>query len=386
MAIEMDNVSLPVPAPGSSLSTKEPTGQTGISAFLERLTNESPKIGSRERMFFTERLSLLLDTGVPLHLGLESLAKQSTHGEMAALVCRLNEDVRGGSTFARALGAYPDVFPATYVNLIAAAEIGGFLPIALERLRDMEERREELRATLTSAISYPAVLAFFSVAVVIFVLVVVFPKFEDIFAMIHDQLPITTRWLMATSDLLRRWWVPILIVMGVGLKVFSSWAKRPEGVAGIDRAMLAIPGLRDIVIQLNVVQLLRVLGLSLENGVGMVEALRSARDAVSSDHFRLFIDRVEVGVTEGRGLNHGFNQEPMLPDLVKQMIETGEESGNLPAVMSRMADFYEREWRRALGMIAKIAEPAMLLIMGCVVGLIVSSLILPIFKLSRAVH
>jgi len=154
----------------------------------------------------------------------------------------------------------------------------------------------------------------------------------------------------------------------------------------LDRVVLSIPGLRDIVVQLNVVQLLRVMGLSLGNGVGMIEALRSARDAVSSPHFRDFLVRVETGVNEGRGLHHGFDEEPLLPELVKQMIATGEESGNLPTVMTRLADFYEREWRRALGLIAKIAEPAMLLIMGCVVGLIVSSLILPIFKLSRAVH
>ena len=204
--------------------------------------------------------------------------------------------------------------------------------------------------------------------------------------MIHDQLPITTRWLMALSDVLRRFWIPILIAMAVGMRLLTSWLEKPQGVAALDRALLATPGVREIVIQLNVVQLLRVMGLSLGNGVGMVEALRSARESVSSEYFRGFVDRVEAGVNEGRGLSSGFEREPLLPELVKQMIETGEESGNLPAVMGRLADFYEREWRRALGIIAKIAEPAMLLIMGCVVGLIVSSLILPIFKLSRAVH
>ena len=305
---------------------------------------------------------------------------------MATLIADLNRDVQSGSTFARALGAYSEVFPPTYVNLIAAAELGGFLPVALDRLRDMEERREELNNTMVSAVSYPMVLALFSIAVVIFVLVVVFPKFEEIFSAIHDQLPITTRWLMAASDILRKWWIPILAVSAVSFKLLHDWAKRPAGSEWIDRAILRTPGLRDILIQMNVVQMLRVIGLSLENGVGMVEALRSARAAVSSTYFRLFLDRVEAGVNEGRGLHQGFNEEETLPDLVKQMVATGEESGNLPAVMARLADFYEREWRRALGLIAKIAEPAMLVIMGGVVGLIVSSLILPIFKLSRAVH
>ena len=386
MAIEFEKASLSVDRKDSDRDSKRLDVESSLQKVLDRLTKSSKPIGPRERMFFTERLSLLLGTDIPLHLALDSLAKQVSEGDMAALTESLNEEVKGGSTFARALASHPSVFPPTYVNLIAAAELGGFLPVALDRLRDMEERREELRSTLKSAMSYPAVLAFFSISVVIFVLVVVFPKFEEIFATIHDQLPITTRWLMATSDFLRRWWALILISMGVGLKLLANWVGRPEGVAALDRGMLAVPGLREIIIQLNVVQLLRVLGLSLEHGVGMVDALRSSRAAVSSAYFQRFIDRVETGISEGRGLRDGFNQEPLMPELVKQMVDSGEESGSLPIVMNRLADFYEREWRRALEMIAKIAEPAMLLIMGCVVGLIVSSLILPIFKLSRAVH
>lgn len=355
-------------------------------AWFERFKTQAPAIGSRERMFFTERLALLLDTGIPLHVALESLARQSDHEGMEKLVRQLREDVTGGMTFARALGQHSNVFPATYVNLIAAAETGGFLPIALERLREMEERREELRSTLKSALSYPIILMAFSFAVIVFVLVVVFPKFEEMFEMIRDQLPPTTSFLMAASDIMRRYWLGIILAACGAYAFAAAQLQRPEGRRALDRFMLRVPGLREIVIQLNIVQMLRVMGLSLANGVGLVEALRSAREAVSSDTFRGFLDRVDNGVSEGRGLASGFDDEPLVPELVKQMIETGEESGNLPQVMQRLADFYEREWRLALGMVSKVAEPAMLIVMGGVVGLIVSSLILPIFKLSRAVH
>lgn len=239
---------------------------------------------------------------------------------------------------------------------------------------------------MASALSYPAILMAFSFAVIVFVLVVVFPKFQEIFETIHDQLPITTRWLMAASDVLREWWLPLLIAIAAGAHFVSGFVRSPNGAEKVDGWMLEIPGLRTIVVQLNVVQLLRVLSLSLENGVPMVEALRSAREAVSSGRFRRFVAEVERHVTEGRGIAIAFEREPLMPDLVKQLIATGDESGQLPMVMSRLADFYEREWRRALGMVAKVAEPAMLVVMGGVVGLIVSSLILPIFKLSRAVH
>ncbi|MFK7896605.1 MAG: type II secretion system F family protein [Myxococcota bacterium] len=376
-----------VPRSGAAKTPGEETAlTTRIAKRFSELNRKDLNIGVRERMFFTERLALLLDTDVPLHVALESLAQQATHGAIAKLTRELSESVQGGTTFARALGEHPAIFSPTYVNLVAAAELGGFLPTALDQLRDIEERQEELRSTMRSALSYPATLAVFSVAVVIFVLVVVFPKFSDIFASIHDQLPATTRWLMALSDLLLRAWIPIAVGLVVLIKVFQDWSGSESGKATLDRATFATPGLRDIAIQLNIVQILRVMGLSLENGVGMIEALQSSREGVSSQYFRDFIDRAEEGVNEGRGLTHAFNQDPLVPDLVKQMVATGEESGNLPKVMNRLSDFYEREWRRALGMISKTAEPAMLLIMGCVVGLIVSSLILPIFKLSRAVH
>ena len=154
MAIEIEKASLPSKAPSAGASGKAPSRWQSARDLLEGLTQESTKIGARERMFFTERLALLLDTGIPLHVGLESLARQVSHGGMSTLTRQLNDDVAGGQTFARALSEHPEVFPATYVNLVSAAEAGGFLPIALDRLRDMEERREELRSTLTSAISY----------------------------------------------------------------------------------------------------------------------------------------------------------------------------------------------------------------------------------------
>jgi type II secretory pathway component PulF len=250
----------------------------------------------------------------------------------------------------------------------------------------MEERGQDLRSTLSSAISYPAFLAVFSLAVVVFVLVVVFPKFDDLFEMLGDQLPASTRLLMATSDLLTRFWPALLAGLAAAGVALQRWLARPEGTRALDRLLLRTPIVRDIVIQLNVVQLLRVLALALENGVPAVDALSAAQDGVRSGAFREFLGRVAQGVREGRGIARSFESEALLPELVKQLVATGEESGNLAPVMHRLAVFYEREWRRSLGIVAKIAEPAMLMLMGCVVGLVVSSLILPIFKVSRVVN
>ncbi len=144
--------------------------------------------------------------------------------------------------------------------------------------------------------------------------------------------------------------------------------------------------IREIATQFQLVQFLYVMSLSLENGVPLLDALRSCREIARSDSFRRFIGSLEEGVNEGRGIAAGFRKADYLPPLVAQMVATGEESGRLATVMGRMADFYEREWRKKLTLVAKIVEPSMLLLMGAVVGLIVSSLLLPIFKLSAAIH
>jgi type II secretory pathway component PulF len=207
-----------------------------------------------------------------------------------------------------------------------------------------------------------------------------------LFEMLGDQLPVSTRILMLTSDVLTRFWPALLASLAAAGVALQRWLARPEGMRTLDRLLLRTPVVRDIVIHLNVVQLLRVLALSLENRVPAVDALNAAHDGAASGSFRDLLGRVAQGVREGRGIAQGFESEALLPELVKQLVSTGEESGNLAPVMHRLADFYEREWRRSLGIVAKIAEPAMLMLMGCVVGLVVSSLILPIFKVSRVVH
>ena len=336
-------------------------------------------------MFFTERLALLLDTGNPLHAALKIIEQQAENPLLANLIKQLRQDIAGGLSFSQALANHPRVFSTTYVNLIAAGEQGGFIAEVLQRLIELEEKQAELRSTLTSAFSYPCFLILFSVGVVLFVLMVVFPKFTELFSRIADQLPFTTTVLMAVSDILRQYWY--LIIAGLGTSLFSiaRWLSTPSGVATVDRFKLKVPVIKDIFIKLYLSQMMRVTSLSLANGVSVPDTLKACRDVVRNSVFRDFVGKVEAHVNEGQGIAIGFQQTAFMPTLVRQMVATGEETGNLPVVMGRIADFYERELMKRLTTLSKMVEPFMLLFMGAVVGLIVSSLILPIFKLSRAV-
>lgn len=342
--------------------------------------------GVRERMFFTEQLALLLETGTPLHAALKALGKQVDNPAMAEIIAGLQEHITSGKPFSWALAQYPALFPGTYVKLVGAAEEGGFLDSVLLELMNMDEKREQLRATVVSALTYPAFLIVFSVFVVIFVLVMVFPKFADLFASIADRLPVTTIILMHASHVLVNYWLPISAAVVAALGGTVWWLRTPGGGAVLDRLKLRVIGLRDIFIRIYLVQAMRVLGLSLANGVSVPDALVSCREVVSNRIFRQFLLSIEERVREGGGFAAAFQKAEFIPPLVRQMVSTGEETGTLPRVLSRVADYYERELQKQLAAFSRMVEPVMLIIMGAVVGLIVSSLILPIFKLSQAVH
>ncbi len=367
-------------------TTKKAAAPVETGASMPALSLRRTGVSAKDRMFFTERLALLLETGGALQPSLLALKEQTDNVHLSAVIGDLSDEVLGGKPFSRALARHPEVFSLTYVNLVGASEQGGFMHRVLTQLQQMEEKSEKLRSTLFAAFSYPAFLLCFSFAVVCFILVVVFPKFGNLFQSIYDQLPITTRFLMAGSDILRTYWIA-LIAGGAGmLLVVFRWLKSEGGKEVIDRLKLKIPGLKQLFVQVYMIHMLRVMGLSLVNGVSVVDALKSCREVVDNNLFRRFMADIEHGVDEGRGLAAGFEQAAFVPSMVRQMIRTGEESGNLAVVMERIADFYERDLEKKIQVVSKIAEPLMLLVMGVLVGVIVSSLILPIFKLSKAVH
>ena len=345
----------------------------------------TPGVTTADRIFFTEQIALLLETGVSLHNALNALAEQTQSPALRELLVNLTDSVASGQTFSSALAQYPEVFDSSYVNLVAAAETGGFLHQVLAQLCELQEKREAMRNTLVSAATYPAFLMFFSVAVVLFILWVVFPKFGQMFTSIYDQLPATTKSLMWMSDMLRYRWPFILGGVGTLFALLRLWARSAAGSTQLDRWKLVTPGLAQIFIPVYVIQILRTMGLSLNHGVPVVETLRGCHDLVSNRAVSQFLHNVAEAVKEGQPFALAFSRGEFLPPLVTRMVSTGDETGNLGKVMLRVAEHYERQLERRLDQVSKVAEPLMLLIMGAVVGIIVSALILPIFKLTRAV-
>ncbi len=343
------------------------------------------RAGTSDRMFFTEQLALLLETGESLYGALTTIVMQTENPEMRSIVEKLAQDISEGRSFGAALAEHPEVLSSTYVNLISASESGGFMHEVLEQLLHMDEKQEQLRSTLVSAATYPMFLIAFSFAVVVFVLVVVFPKFGSMFESIYDQLPASTKVLMGLSDIMRQYWIFLVAGITAFIIAFRQWLASDAGSVRVDYLKLHTPGVREIFTQIYLVQSLQVMSLSLNNGVSVMESLEACRDVVRNRLFREQIAKVEDSVQGGAGFAAGLADSPFLPDLAKHMIATGEQTGNLGKVMGRICVYYETQLTKKLDSVSKLAEPLMLLIMGVVVGVLVSSLILPIFKLSRAV-
>ncbi len=344
------------------------------------------KVSSKDKIFFFQQILLLLQTGTPLRTGLEALTKQVDKNQIKEIIHGLIDVIDQGKSFSYALSKYPEVFTTTHINLISASEEGGYMDKVLQQIIDMEERSEKLKDSLISAISYPMFLAAFSIGVVIFILVMVFPKFSEMFAQIYDQLPIATKLLMAVSEALTEHWVIVVGAMLGSAYILYRIVKSNRGKEQIDKLKLTMPIFKNVFTQVYLVQSLRVMYLSLSNGVSVVDTIRSCKNTVQNKLYQEFLDKVEYKINEGSGISIGFSQAQFIPPLVKQMIATGENTGNLPTVMGKIADHYENELIKHLQALSKLAEPIMLVIMGAVVGILVSSLILPIFMLSKAVH
>ena len=275
---------------------------------------------------------------------------------------------------------------ATLAGYVAALKFDDIPPEVLDQLVEMDEKEERLRRTLVSALSYPLILMVFSAAVVLFILIWVFPKFAVMFDAIRDQLPWTTRFLMGVSQLLTQHGA--IVAAGAAGLCALGWtlARRPEVRVAIDRATLRLPLLRDVFAKIYLTRLLRVMGISLERGVTILATLEACRAVVANHDVQQFILGLETDVTEGKGISSGFQHSPFIPPAVRQMVATGEATGTLGRVMGRIADAYDRDLTKQLTQLSKLAEPVMLIVMGVMVGTIVSSLILPVFKLSRAIH
>jgi type II secretory pathway component PulF len=284
------------------------------------------------------------------------------------------------------MGKYPQIFSDVYVSLIKAGENSGELKDMLDRAVIVKEKQERFMDTLKKAMTYPLILCGVSVAVVIFLLTFVFPRFAVLFEEIADILPASTKLLLYLSKSIRSSWLLAAILLGIFVGGIYAILKSTKGKLMIDKLKLSFPMVKNLFIRIYLVQMMRTLGFLMGCNVPLMEALQITRRGVSNLIFVRFIDETATNLEEGRGMSQAFVDSEFIPESAKQIVKTGEETQNIAKVMLRLSDFYENEIEDQMKKFATIIEPVLLIIMGVVVGGIVMSLILPIFKLSKIAH
>ena len=337
-------------------------------------------------MFFFSQLSLMLEIQMSLRNALENIGIQTNNPNLQRAVQALIKEIEEGRQLSDALDHHPDLFKPLYVSMIRAGETGGYLKEILDRIVEIEEKRLTLITQVKSALTYPLFLCLLSVGVVGFIMVAVLPKFTVLFEGKAHILPWTTRFLIAASHSLSEYgWV--YLISGVGLVgVLAIYTRSDHGQAAVDRILVSGPFVARIANKIYTCELLRTLGSLMASRVPLLEALEVTRTTTANTHFRKFIDRIVAHVQQGGKFSQPLTDFPYIPPSVKQMVATGEETGNLPKVLLRLAKYFDGEVERNLKSIAAKIEPLALLVIGGIVGVIVTSVVLPIFKLTHALH
>jgi type IV pilus assembly protein PilC len=346
--------------------------------FLERKT-----IKPRVLMIFTRQLATLIDAGLPLLRGLTVLAKQEPDPVLKKVISSIGDSVQAGGTFSESLSGHPKIFNKLYVNMVKAGELGGVLEIVLLRLAEFQEKAQKIKNKVVSAMFYPAIVLIIAVVIMAFLLVFIVPKFEAIFAdMLGGKpLPGLTQFVIATSNLLKNNIIIILGAIGGIVFLYKYLANTPKGAAAIDAFMLKAPVFGDLTRKSSISRFTRTLGTLVTSGVPILQALNITRETAGNAVIANSITRVHDSVKEGESIVVPLEASGVFPPMVISMIDVGEETGQLPDMLLKIAEVYDDEVDNAVTGITSLLEPVMIVFLAVVVGTIVIALFLPLISI-----
>jgi type IV pilus assembly protein PilC len=341
------------------------------------------KVKGKVLMIFTRQLATLVEAGLPLLRGLTVLAKQEKNKNMQKTITTLADSVQGGSTFSEGLGQHPRIFDKLYVNMVKAGELGGVLELVLVRLAEYSEKAQKLKNKIVAAMVYPIIVMFIAVVIVIFLMMVIVPKFEKIFAeMLGDKpLPAITRFVIGFSRGIQANWLVYLItfsVLFVGWKVFSA---TKGGRKMIDRIKLKMPLFGPIQLKSAVSRFARTLGTLVTSGVPILQALGITRETAGNVIIAEAVDKVHEAVREGESIVAPLEASRVFPAMVISMVDVGEETGQLPDMLLKIADVYDDEVDNAVDAMTSMLEPIMIVLLAVIVGTIVIALFMPMISI-----
>jgi general secretion pathway protein F len=335
------------------------------------------------------QLADLLHAGVPLLRSLDILERQSAQPALSEVLREVRAKVADGTGLAQAMGAYPHAFSELAVSMVRAGQEGGFLEDVLRRVADFTEHQEDLKSKVTGALAYPAFLAIFGSIVLIILIVFFVPKFEPIFVKLDEkgELPMLTVGLIAVSHLLIKYGIFVAIGVAGLLFLYRRWSQGEKGRKTVDGVLLRLPlGAGHIFLSLALSRFTRVLGTLLRNGIPILQALRISKDSTGNRVLAEAIDKSAENIQAGDSLAKPFEASHHFPRDIVEMVSVGEESNNLENVLIGISESLEKRTNRQLDLFVRLLEPMMLMVMAGITLLVVTALLLPVFKMSQAVN
>lgn len=341
------------------------------------------KVSQTEVAIFTRQFSVMLDAGLPLIQGLDAIGGQHPNPAFKQVLEQIRMDVESGTTLSAAMSRHPKVFDSLYTNMIAAGETGGILDTILQRLSSFIEKIVKLKRALRSAMIYPATILTVAIGVVAIILWKVIPVFATLFEGFNVELPLLTQIVITLSRLMERYAIFIIILIGVGIAGLRSYYKTDKGRHVVDRALLKIPVLGQVLRKIAVARFTRTLATLLTSGVPILEGLnitaKTSGNAVLEDVIYELRLRIEGGGT----MADPMRQSGFFPPMVTQMVSVGESTGEMDTMLVKVADYYEEEVDVVVANLLTLLEPIMMVFLGVVVGGIVIAMYLPLFKLIK---
>jgi type IV pilus assembly protein PilC len=341
------------------------------------------RVTGRDLSIFCRQFATMIDAGVSLVRCLAVLEEQSSSGKLRAVIREVQQSVEAGETLSRALGRYPRIFSPLFIGLVRAGEVGGVLDETLNRLSTFMEENERLKRKVKSAMTYPVLVLFFAMGVVILLVTVVLPKFVEVFKDlgVSDKLPAPTQFLVQVSNFITtKWYMVIVIVVGAMITV-GQYVHTKIGRRHYDWVKLKVPVFGKLNHKIAIARFARTLSTLLVSGVPILQALETVAGAVDNHIIADAVMAARAAIREGEQIGDPLQRSGMFPPMVIQMINIGEETGSLDSMLAKVADFYESEVDAALASLAAALEPIMIVVLGVIVGFIVISMFLPLVQI-----
>jgi type II secretory pathway component PulF len=359
---------------------------TPAAATTPAAPTQNLKIPHTQLLIFTEQLGHLLHAGMTLDEGLAVLQKRLKHPRVQQLTAYLHQALVDGRSFSQALRDFPRVFPAIYVNLIAAGEASGALPEILKRLVEHLQQAKNLRDRVQQALIYPTFLALAGAVLMTVFITFMVPQLTQFMSQNGGTLPLPTRILVGFHHLLTTyWWLAAVVAVGTAVGV-RAFARTDEGRVTLDRLRLSAPGYGRVIKHRYYAQFSRTLGTLMENGVPLLKALDLVTEIAGNRYLERKLAEVRRAVIDGANLSVALSQQDLFPELFTDMMAVGEQTGHFAETMQTIADVYERELDRSVQIISALIPPVIIVVIAVVVGFVVYSILSAVFEMTSSLQ